>query len=45
MFIISDYISVYADQVMNKQMSSADWSYLSQLVQAIEYLVSVGPTL
>ena len=24
MFIISDYISVYADQVMNKQMSSAD---------------------
>jgi len=33
-FIISDYISVYADHAIDKQ-----------IVQAIEYLISVGPTL
>jgi len=44
-FIISDYVSVYADHAMDKQILGADWSYLPQLVQAIEYLISVGPTL
>ena len=33
-FIISDYISVYADHAIDKQISS----------KAIEYLISVGPT-
>ena len=33
-FIISDYISVYADHAIDKQ----------NIVQAIEYLISVGPT-
>ena len=37
-FITSDYISVYADHAIDKQISSADSSYLPQLVQAIEYL-------
>jgi len=31
--MVSDYISVYADHAMDKQMSSADWSYLPQLFQ------------
>ena len=34
-FIISDYISVYADHAIDKQ----------NIVQAIEYLISVGPSL
>jgi len=43
--MIPDYISVYADHAIDYHLSSADWSYLPQLVQAIEYLISVGPTL
>jgi len=34
-FIKSDYISVYADHAIDK----------TNIVQAIEYLISVGPTL
>jgi len=37
-FIISDYISVYADHANCDAIDK-------QLVQAIEYLISVGPTL
>jgi len=29
--VISDYISVYADHAIDKQISSADWSYLITL--------------
>jgi len=36
--IVSDYISVYADHAMDKQISSADWLYLLQLVQYCWYL-------
>ena len=38
-FVISDYISVYTDHVIDKQISSVDWSYLPQLVQ--ELLISM----
>jgi len=29
-FIVSDCISAYADHTVDKQISSADWSYLLQ---------------
>ena len=32
-FIVPDYISVYADHAMDKQISSAYWSYLQKWVQ------------
>jgi len=35
-----DYISVYADHAIDKQISSADWSYPGQLVQHCRYLCS-----